>query len=81
MGIIDLDSEGFSMREGIYSVSDGEEIIEIDVYKNRRGVLCCFKDDYGNGGTNCDCEVPDHVRIDKTGLEFIKRIGDLGLER
>ena len=77
--ITGLDQGGLPTRDGIYLTKGGREI---DVYHHPIKGLCCFSDDFqspsvrtitSEGELEDDC----HVSVQDTGLEFIKRIGNL----
>ena len=78
-----LDKDGLPEREGVYLVkgiwenSEGE----IDVYIHPIKGLCCYADDFGSGGTGVDDRFGSHVSVPSTGLEFIRRRRNLGVER
>ncbi len=75
-----LDQGGLPTRAGIYLIKNrfgGDEPEEIDVYYHPVKGLCCFSEDFGSGGTGVDDRYDCHVSVQNTGLEFIKRIGNL----
>jgi len=76
----DLDEKRLPTRGGVYLAIgvDGEDKpSEIDVYNYPpKGGLCCFRHDYGGGPTGANDETDDHISVQFTGLEFIKRVGD-----
>ena len=76
-----LNKNGMPITEGVYLVKEtgycsGEETI--DVYDHPIKGLSCFSEDFGSAGTGIDDECDCHVSIQNTGMEFIKRVRDLG---
>jgi len=66
-------------RPGIYSalgVFGSQKLEQIDVYPDEAGVLCCFANEVGGWG-GPHPEYGDHVPVEKTGMVFVERVGDL----
>lgn len=68
------DVEGVWLARG---VRGDYEPREIDVYMHPVKGLCCFSEDFGSGGTGVDDRYDCHVSVQMTGLEFIRRVGNL----
>ena len=72
--------DGLPTEAGVYLIKDplwGIGTQEIDVYRHPVKGLCCFSEDFRSAGTGVDDETDCHVSVQCTGLEFIRREGDL----
>ncbi len=70
----------FPKTSGVYLVRGipfSSDLEEIDVYEHPIKGLCCFKDDFGSIGTQVNGNTDDHVSVQNTGLEFIKKVREL----
>ena len=67
---------GVYLAKGIWGSWNDD--LEIDVYEHPTKGLCCFQEDFGSGGTGVDEEYDCHVSVQMSGLNFTKRLRDLG---
>lgn len=76
-----LDKKLLPVREGNYLArgvwGDWRVAQEIDVYEHPIKGLCCYAEDFGSAGSGVNGETDCHVSVQCTGLEFIKRVGDI----
>ena len=74
-----LAKDGLPMRGGVYlvRVPHEDELRKIEVYEHPIKGLSCFSEDFGSSGTGVNDETDCHVSVQRTGLEFIKWVGDL----
>lgn len=75
-----LDKNNLPTKSGVYlakGVIDRDKPDTIDVYEHPVKGLSCFADDFQSAGTGLDDEHDCHVSVQFTGLEFIRRVGDL----